>query len=280
MIKFNYALCHKITILGAVTLASALLITGCKKSPEKIDLSSTHTTEAETMAATTKAPVETTVAATEPVGTTAAEPEPSSGSKNISTKINTYSSGKVSIAYPSVVNLPDAEKTAALDALLKKNALSVLDAWDIEEAEDSLSISCQVLSADRNRITAVYTGTYTVKGAAYPTNVMYSNTVDVANVSDIGFDHFADPYTMAGYVLSGDCTFYQASESQKAQLMNVKNETSLEAYTQMFTNADFPLAGDFPESFSYENQGVIYFSIPVPHALGDYAIVMFAPDSK
>ena len=280
MTTFNHTLSHKIAIFGTLTLTVALLVTGCKKSPEKIDLSSTHTSEAETMAATTKASEETTVAKTESVETTVAESAPSASSKNISTKINTYSSGKVSIAYPSVINLSDTEKTAALDALLKKNALSVLDAWNIQETEDSLSISCQVLSADRNRITVVYTGTYTAKKAAYPTNVMYSNTVDVANVSDIGFDHFADPYTMAGYVLSEDCTFYQVEESLKAQLMNVKNDTSLETYTQMFTNADFPLEGDFPESFSYENQGVIYFSIPVPHALGDYAIVMFAHDSK
>ena len=279
MMKLNHIRSHKGIALGLLALLSTLLITGCKKSPEKIDLSSTHSTAAETMAASTAAPSLSTTAETEPA-TTAESLPPAGSSQNISTRMNTYSSGKVSIAYPSVTNLPDAEKTAALDALLKKNALSVLDAWEIQEAEDSLSVSCQVLSADRNRITAVYTGTFTPKDAAHPTNVMYSNTVDVGNVSDIGFDRFADPYTMAGYVLSGDCTFYQADDTRRAQLMEIKNDTSLEAYTQMFTNADFPLDGTFPESFSYEDQGVIYFSIPVPHALGDYAIVMFAPDSK
>lgn len=279
MRKLRHICSYKGTSLCLLALLTALLVTGCKKSPEKIDLSSTHSTAAETMAASTAASTPAATDGTEPA-TTAESPAPAGSSQNISTRMNTYSSGKVSISYPSVINLPDVEKTAALDALLKKNALSVLDAWEIQEDEDSLSVSCEVLSADRNRITAVYTGTLTAKGAAHPTNVMYSNTVDVGNVSDIGFDRFADPYTMAGYVLSDDCTFYQADDARKARLMEVKNDTSLEAYTQMFTNADFPLDGAFPESFSYEDQGIIYFSIPVPHALGDYAIVMFAPDSK
>ncbi len=176
--------------------------------------------------------------------------------------------------------MEDTQKAAAINELLKKNALSELEAWEIQDEEDSLNISCQVLSADRNRLTVVYTGTLAKKDASYPTNVMYSNTIDMARVSDIGFDHFADPYTMAGYVLSGDCVFYNVREDVKAELMKVKNDTSLEAYTDMFTKADFPIEGAFPESFSYEHQGVIYFSIPVPHALGDYAIVMYAPDSK
>ena len=32
--------------------------------------------------------------------------------------------------------------------------------------------------------------------------------------------------------------------------------------------------------FSYEKQGEIYFSIPVSHSLGDYAIVKFTPETK
>lgn len=276
MITYNTRF-RKGTALCVLALTTAALVSGCKKSPEKIDLSSTHTTVAETMAPTTQAETQPQTTAAETIAETA---DPGTGAKNISTKTTTYSSGGVSIDYPNVINMEDSQKAAAIDELLKKNALSVLEAWEIKEAEDSLNITCQVLSADRNRITVLYTGTLAKKGAPYPTNVMYSNTIDVSKVSNIGFDHFADPYTMAGYVLSGDCVFYNVKEDLKAELMEAKNNTSLEAYTDMFTKADFPIEGSFPESFSYEHQGVIYFSIPVPHALGDYAIVMYAPDSK
>lgn len=279
MIK-NNSYPHKRIILYSLTLAAIMAMTaGCKKSPEKIDLSSTHTTAAETMVSRTES---ATRASSPETSKAAVEADSDSGNnaKKISAEMNTYSSGQVSIDYPHVINMEDSEKASAIDALLKKNALSVLEALDIQEAEDTMKISCQVLSADRNRITAVYTGTLTRKDTSDPVNIMYSNTIDVSKVSDIGFERFADPYTMAGYVLSGDCTFYNTDEGKKALLMKAKNEISLEAYTDMFTNADFPFEGPFPQSFSYEHQGVIYFSIPVSHELGDYAIVMYAPDSK
>lgn len=277
------SLIHKTAAVCTLALTAAILTTGCKKSPEKIDLTSTHSTAAETMASPAPKPSrDSTETDTRETVTATSAPEDTTKvtNKKISTKNNTYSSGKVSITYPSLVNMEDTQKAAAIDQLLKKNALSVLSAKEINETEDSLNINCQVLSADRNRITVLYTGTLNKKDSAYPTNIMYSNTIDVPNGSDIGFDHFADPYTMAGYVLSGDCQFYNVNSETKEALMNVKNDTSLETYTDMFTKADFPFEGDFPETFSYEHQGVIYFSIPVPHALGDYAIVMFVPDNK
>lgn len=287
---------HKSTIVfGLAALSCACLMTGCKKKPEKIDLGSTHTTAAETMAA------ETTAAETEAETTTqapsmdaavenAANSNGSSSTgngqsalssqKNLSTKLNTYTSGKVSIQYPSVTNLDDAQKTAALDTLLKDNALSVIKAYKLNEANDTLNITCKVLSADRNRITAVYTGTLSAAGAAYPTNLFFSNTVNVGKASNLGFSHFVDPYTMAGYVLSGDCVFPNADASQKTALMEYKNTQTLEYYTNLFNHADFPVDGNFPESFNYEYEGDIYFSIPVPHALGDYALIRYTPDTK
>ena len=279
MIKHNLTLrpCGKAALLCVVAFV-ACLAAGCRKAPEKIDLSSTHTTVAETMAPDTKP--QATPSPSEDVPETEPASNPDPGSKNISTKMNTYTSGKASIQYPSLVNMDDPAKAAAIDELIKKNALSVLDAYQIQDSRDALDISCQVLSADRSRITLLYHGTLAPDGSAHPQNLFYSNTIDVSNASDIGFSHYADPYTMAGYVLSDDCTFYQADEELKPELMKEKGKTSLDDYTKMFNGADFPFTGDFPQSFSYEHQGVIYFSIPMPHALGDYAIVMFAPDAK
>ncbi|MCI8578593.1 MAG: hypothetical protein HFG64_14030 [Lachnospiraceae bacterium] len=266
---------------GLVILAvmlGACLTTGCKKKePEKIDISSIHTSAAETM------PEETTKAEPTEKADSSTEAADSTGSqnvRNVSTKMNTYSSGKVSIEYPSVVNLDDQEQTTAVDNLIKNNALSIIQAYGLNEAEDSLNIKCRVLSADRNRITITYTGEVTRKDASSPTAVFYSNTIDVKEAKDLGFEKFADPYTMAGYVLSGDCHFVSASSDLNAELMKYKNENSLDYYTKLFNNADFPFEGTFPESFSYEQDGDIYFSIPVPHALGDYALVVYVPDSK
>lgn len=258
-------------------LLGVCLTAGCKKKePEKIDISSIHTSAAETMPETTRAkPAEKEEPSTEAVSSTDSQKP-----KNVSTRLNTYSSGKVSIEYPSVVNLADAEKTAAIDSLMKENALSIIQAYGLNEAEDSLNIKCKVLSADRDRITVTYTGEVAKKDSAYPTAVFYSNTIDVDQAKNLGFEKFADPYTMAGYVLSGDCKFVSVSDELNTELMKYKNENSLDYYTGLFNNADFPFEGAFPESFSYEQDGDIYFSIPVPHALGDYAMVVYVPDSK
>jgi len=258
-----------------LAVSGACLVTGCKKK-EKINASSIHTTAAETMTAEPETEEQTTAMDLESEKEESAKP----AAPNIATKKNTYTSGKVSIEYPSVINLSDEEKTDAIDTLLKENALSVIKAYGIDETKDSLEIQCQVLSTGRSRITVVYTGAALADGAPHPTNIFYSNTIDVQKAENLGFEKFADPYTMAGYVLSGDCQFPKASEELKAELMKIKNDCSLEDYTRMFQNADFPFEGDFPSSFSYEHEGNIYFSIPVPHALGDYAIVMYTPDTK
>ena len=86
---------------------------------------------------------------------------------------------------------------------------------------------------------------------------------------------------MAGYVMSDDCQFQGLTAEQEQAVKEYKAEQSVSAYQKIFQNADFPLKGDsFPESFSYEVRGEIYLSIPVPHALGDYAIVVFTPETK
>ena len=36
----------------------------------------------------------------------------------------------------------------------------------------------------------------------------------------------------------------------------------------------------WPDSFSYESEGDLYFSVPVPHALGDYVIVEYDVTTK
>ena len=54
------------------------------------------------------------------------------------------------------------------------------------------------------------------------------------------------------------------------------------ALTDILKACDFTSVseGTFPQSFSYENQGDIYMVLPVSHALGDYAIVRYTPDTK
>ena len=75
--------------------------------------------------------------------------------------------------------------------------------------------------------------------------------------------------------------FKGLTPEQEKAVKEYKSSQSIDIYNELFKKADFPLdSGTFPESFSYEVQGELYISIPVPHALGDYAIVVFTPETK
>ncbi len=183
--------------------------------------------------------------------------------------------------------MEDSSLEDKINDLLKSNALEILKAYSVNAEEDSLTVECKIISADRKRTTAIYTGLYSAKGAAHPANLFYSNTVDMSLARDIGLKDFADPYTLAGYILSDDCQFYNTAADLTEELMAVRTETSLKSYTQLFQQADFPIQKKnsdgtpvFPESFSYEDHGTIIVSIPLAHALGDYALVKYTPATK
>ena len=233
--------------------------------------------------APTTAPVEVTTAAETTKAVSESETGVSESSANVSADIETFTDGTISIQYPVVSNLSDSGTQKAVNELLLANATAITRFIPPEDPV-TINVTCKVISVDRSRLTAVYEGTQQVQGAAYPTNIFYTNTVDLKQVKSLGFNDYSDAYTMAGYVMSGDVEFYQASPDLTAALLAHRAAMSVEQYTQLFDQADFPLSSSqdasFPESFSYTHEGVLYFSIPVPHALGDYAIVKFNIDGK
>ena len=271
---------NKKILIGAI--GAAVVIGGIaiglllSKTPEKADLSTIHTEAA------TEAPKETLPATTQAQETEETAESQESAASSVSASIETYTSGKISIQYPAVDQLDDASKKDKINELLKTNALSVIKANDIDEANDTLDIKCRVISVDRKRLTATYTGTLSAKGAAHPVNLFYSNTVNLLQAQNLGLDDFTDAYTMAGYVLSDDVKFSGISSDVEAQVLSYRSSMDLDSLTAVFNSADFPLSSEtqWPESFSYEKQGTIYFSLPVPHALGDYVLVAFDPTTK
>ena len=240
-------------VVGAVSIG---LIFGL--APADTDLSTIHTQEATSV----------------PEATEPATVEESSS--------ETYSSGNISIQYPVVSQMNDSAKQDNVNELLKTNALSIIQANDLDETADTLTVKCEVISADRKRLTAVYKGDRMSNGAAYPVSVFYTNTVDLNQVRNLGLSDYTDGYTMAGYVLSDDVEFVGITQDQKEAFLEYRDSLDLDILTEVFNGADFPLASDtvWPESFSYENHGTICFSVPVPHALGDYVIVAFDPSTK
>ena len=276
---------HKLSAL-LLLMAAVCLLSGCKRNKhEPVDLTSIHTSKAaaETMASSIAKQEETTTASEET--TTKA---PSANAAQIASEIQSYHPGdqeNITISYPIISNMKDSGNEEEVNKLLKENASAFYHSLGEDNIPDSMNIKCSVESLDRNRITAVYKGVYTPKGGSYPINVFYTNTVDLQQVKSLGINDYSDAYTMAGYLMSEDVEFYQVSDGLKNSLLAHRAAQTIEDYTNLLNEADFPLktsdsGKEFPGSFSYLNQSTLYFSIPVPHELGDYAIVTIPIDGK
>lgn len=205
----------------------------------------------------------------------------------MTTSIKSYKDKNISIQYPVISNLKDKNKEEKINQLLKENALSIIHINSIDPIKDTVIIDAEIISADPKRITAVYTGTFYAEGAAHPLNFFYTNTVDLNQVKDLGLTDYADPETLAKYVLSDQVKFYDASPELTEALIEARTQMDLNSYVKIFQEADFPIKTKlsdgtpaFPDSFSYVDKGNIIFSIPVPHALGDFALVSYTPETK
>lgn len=274
------------TVIPALFIGCALILSGCgHKNYMKTNVSAT-TVAGESMSSAAEAPKPEKNESSDGKGSEN-ETSKAASAARITTVLRTYEEGKASIQYPVVSGSEDGAKEKKINDLLKSNALEILKAYSVNPEKDNLSITAKVISADRKRITAVYTGLLSGEGAAHPVNVFFTNTVDMSLAKDIRLTDYADPKALAEYIRSADCQFYDASPELKSALLPILAETSLDEYMKMFQTADFPLesaASDsapvFPESFSYEDHGTIMVSIPVPHSLGDFALIKYTPETK
>jgi hypothetical protein len=257
------------------------------------DLAASHayaaTTEAPGQASGTAAQVTGTPALSldDTPGNTAASSAAAAGQTvaNVSAGFETYTAGDVSIEYPIVSNLPDKAIQNAVNDLLRSNALSVLESDGIDPDADTVSVKCKVTAVDRRRITAVYTGSYIDASGSQGMNpgtkirLFFTNTVDLQEARSLSLSDYADPTAMAGYVMSDACEFQQVTGAAAEKLRAYKSTNDMAYYVELLTGADFSSSPDFPRSFSYESQGSLYFSIPVSHELGDYALVGYQMDA-
>ena len=267
----------QIALFAVFAMMAAVSITGCKKK-ETVDLTGIHTTEAQTMAETlaetTAAETEAEVKETESAGSDASE------ALNVRSKIATEKIGNASIEYPVLSNLRNEKTEEAVNALIKEYALKLLDSYEIDTEKDHVTIACDVISLDRSNGVFAFQGSMKTEGASYPTDLYYTVSADLAKGTLKGLSDYADPYTMAGYIISEDCIISKADDKNAAK--EYFSSLEVKELWETLKNCDFSsqTSDAFPQAFSYESQGVIYIAVPVPHALGDYVIVEFHPETK
>lgn len=263
---------HKLFL---IVMLCAIALGGCKKR-EAIDLSSLHTTaavEKETLPASSD----------ESVATSEAESSESTAATTaLTTTLAKETVGSAVIEYPVISNLKDSEKQEKANALLKTNALAIADV----HPEGKLTVQAAVASVNQKRITVTYRGELT--NGSKTDRIFYANTIDLDTMKNLQLSDFTDPYTMAGYIASGDYKLSDVSGSEDAIRNTLKG--TVDSYYKRLQTADLTggytedstksPAADWPEIFSYEKQGVVYVSLPVPAEQGGYVIIHYSPDNK
>jgi|GEM_PF-247252 hypothetical protein len=293
MMKSKKALYRVMMVSALVVLSMGLSACGGKKKKPESAGTAAETTHTETKAAETTAVAAVTEAPGSEKGDTEAGKSTAqvSGQK-LNTRIDRYQKNGVMVEYPVVSGMKDSAQQEKLNAHLKENALSVLENYPdsgepMNQEKDTLNVRCEVLSADADRIVAIYRGDYFMEGAAHPNNLFYSNTVSVKTLKDLQLKDAADPYTMASYALSEDVTLKDRNPELLSAYREWQKSTGLDQYQTCLENADFPLkkgsdgkTRTWPDSFSYSSEGALLFSVPVPHAMGDYVIIEYDMTTK
>lgn len=287
-------------LLYLTILALPVISAGCK-SKDTSDLKSIMTTEANgamsptttaaegangAMSPTTIAPTsdskESTSLAETKSGKTTTADKKSSSKSSVTENAQSYSKDKSKISYPKLNGI-DSKIESSVNKAIEDNAKLALDSFT-SNAGSTAELKYNVKNQSRNRMSIVYTGT--LKSGNESKKIIFTNNINLDTGESIGLTDFADPLTIANYILSDDVELENATNSQAAGFAEYKKNLTVDTLKALLEDADFPLIKKndvnegFPKLFSYESGGDIFISIPLSHELGDYLLVKYSPSTK
>ena len=287
-------------LLYLTILALPVISAGCK-SKDTSDLKSIMTTEANgamsptttaaegangAMSPTTIAPTSdskesTSLAETKSGKATTAEKKSSSKS-SVTENAQSYSKDKSKISYPKLSGI-DSKIESSVNKAIEDNAKLALDSFT-SNAGSTAELKYNVKNQSRNRMSIVYTGT--LKTGNESKKIIFTNNINLDTGESIGLTDFADPLTIANYILSDDVELENATNTQAAGFSEYKKNLTVDTLKALLEDADFPLIKKndvnegFPKLFSYESGGDIFIAMPLSHELGDYVLVKYSPSTK
>ena len=273
-------------LLYLTILALPVIIAGCK-SKDTSDLKSIMTTEANgAMSPTTIAPTsdskESTSLAETKSGKTTTTDKKSSSKSSVTENAQSYSKDKSKISYPKLNGI-DSKIESSVNKAIEDNAKLALDSFT-SNAGSTAELKYNVKNQSRNRMSIVYTGT--LKTGNESKKIIFTNNINLDTGESIGLTDFADPLTIANYILSDDVELENATNTQAAGFAEYKKNLTVDTLKALLEDADFPLIKKndvnegFPKLFSYESGGDIFIAMPLSHELGDYVLIKYSPSTK
>ena len=287
-------------LLYLTILALPVISAGCK-GKDTSDLKSIMTTEANgamsptttaaegangAMSPTTIAPTsdskESTSLAETKSGKTTTTDKKSSSKSSVTENAQSYSKDKSKISYPKLSGI-DSKIESSVNKAIEDNAKLALDSFT-SNAGSTAELKYNVKNQSRNRMSIVYTGT--LKTGNESKKIIFTNNINLDTGESIGLTDFADPLTIANYILSDDVELENTTNTQAAGFAEYKKNLTVDTLKALLEDADFPLIKKndvnegFPKLFSYESGGDIFIAMPLSHELGDYVLVKYSPSTK
>lgn len=264
-----------------IICATALFFSACKKkniATETLDLSSMTKESTTTSSGASETLSSNENKETAKSNSSTASSEASKITKpGITYEASNLTDNNFTSSYPIIKNSNNDEK---VNNLILKNLNSIKD--NLSDYEN-IKLEHEIFNASARRFSIVYKGT--AKKSGDTINLFYTNNIDLQNAKDISLAELTDTYALSNYILSDEVS--SVYKSSGAEDFNIaKMDYTLRDYEDMLYFADFPLTTDtsgkvsaFPSSFSYENDGAIFFSIPSKDSK-NYYIIKYIPDTK
>lgn len=198
---------------------------------------------------------------------------------NITYTTNSYELGMISIDYPilSVDDTSDSMLLTNLDtinSIIYNDAISVLNADDINEATDYINIDYTIYIDSDGIVSVKFSGDMSYELAAHPSNIMYTSNTNIYTGNRVTLIDEATLTNLANNFVSNQTYQICASNNELALLIEeyLNTCTTNELY-KTFEYMDFTSEKNYPLSYSYKDENGTYVIIEVPTAIGQYAIL-------
>lgn len=188
----------------------------------------------------------------------------------------TFTKHNIKIQYPQIKGLADNSKEKTINDLIKKDILNS----QVEEPtrgsdayytidELSLDLKYQVTMKTTELLSVVYTGSAYVKGSAFPTNNIYTITIDLKNATKLKLSDFTTIDTNLAQEIK-----QSTAVTNDVVKSGMDKETLIAAIQDM---NDQSLIRNLKEDWAYNTFYItpnsLVVSVGVAHAIGDYALI-------
>jgi len=189
---------------------------------------------------------------------------------NLEFEKDVYRDREIEISYPQISNL-NSELSNSINQKIKQDALSVLDFYSGEIEDLSVEISYTQEIINNSLISICFEGIVHVKNTAYPNNVFYTSNIDGRMGERLTTKDIIKVNLNLIEIIKKNAKYVQNDKNTNEELTS-EISRKLENYDSSNMLTDIEKSGTSEsEIYVYLKQDSIGFSLPVLHALGDYA---------